>query len=125
MEIKTIKFEDVNEISETTEYIIEVKDKINPETQYFLESPFSYFRIPERTRIKINLELMQIQSKSLYEKIIWYYIFEVIYNPKDNNNEWKEYRANIKTKTERDDIENEIKNMQKETKKNFVSINYL
>jgi hypothetical protein len=94
-EEKTIKFEDINVIVDNSNYLIQFKKIIKPDQQCLLITPFNYFRIPEDIRTDINPELMELEPKDLYERIIWYYIFEIIFKNKDPGLDWSDLTKEI------------------------------
>jgi len=94
-ESKTIKFQDINLIEDETKYLINFKQEIDPSKKYLLITPFSYFRIPEKVRMNIKPELMEIDSTLFFEKIIWYYILEIIYKNGTIDNEWREIKDDL------------------------------
>jgi len=97
-ESKVIKFEDTNVIEDETKYLINFKKEFDLNKQYLLVTPFSYFRIPEKDRMTIKPELMEINSKTLFEKILWYNIFEIILKNEDSENDWSDIRDDLNRK---------------------------
>ncbi|MFW9950203.1 MAG: hypothetical protein ACFFKA_08770 [Candidatus Thorarchaeota archaeon] len=94
-EEKRIIFEDTNVIEDNSNYLIEFKREIKPNQQYLLITPFNYFRIPEDIRTDISPELMELEPMDLYERIIWYYIFEIIYKNSVPDLDWTDLTKDI------------------------------
>jgi len=97
-ESKKITFEDVNSLEEESTYLIELKKDVKEGEKYLFETPYSFFQTPEDVRINISPKLMEIDSKDVYEKIIWYYIFEIIFGDSSESTNWKDFREDLKSK---------------------------
>ena len=97
-ESKKITFDDVNSLEEESNYLIELKKDVKEGEKYLLETPYSFVQIPEDIRISISPKLMEIDSKDVYEKIIWFYIFEIIFGDKRESSGWKDFREDLKSK---------------------------
>ena len=97
-ESKKITFDDVNSLEEESTYLIELKKEIKEGEKYLLETPYSFFQTPEDVRMSVRPKLMEIESKDVYEKIIWYYIFEIIFGENNESSSWKDFQENLKSK---------------------------
>jgi hypothetical protein len=104
----TINFNDINEIYQEIKYYLFLKEKINSNAVYRLETPFPYFRIPEKyIRDGTAFKLDKMATFDFIEKIIWYYIFEEILSP--DNDKWEIIKENIKNRLSEIDVSNELK----------------
>lgn len=106
-ETKIIRFNDINEVEEETIYYLKFNTKITSSRNYLLRTPFPYFRIPEEIPIEIINKFNEIESKNLIEKLIWYYIFEIIF--KNSSGEWEDFRIKQKKKMEEKNYKTNLK----------------
>lgn len=108
-ERKDVLFEDTNVIKVKTTYIIEFNNELIIENEYILETPYNYFRIPEDLSDRaIIFKLNNMDANIITEKIIWYYIFEEIYQ--DKSNEWINCRNKLKQDLFESNFEEQLNN---------------